>query len=128
MPQENSATPGQIRLITIYQIMMVVVLWNSAYKGARVLNTLYALELGATPLHICLLLATYGVFPLLLAVTAGRLADRYGSRIPLIAGMIVSTLGAILPWFAPSLPLLFTAAALPLGRRRLDRGLTRASA
>ena len=112
MPQENSATPGQIRLITIYQIMMVVVLWNSAYKGARVLNTLYALELGATPLHIGLLLATYGVFPLLLAVTAGRLADRYGSRIPLIAGMIVSTLGAILPWFAPSLPLLFTAAAV----------------
>lgn len=112
MPQDNSATLTPIRLITIYQIMAVVVLWNSAYKGTRVLNTLYALELGATPLHIGLLLATYGVFPLLLAVTAGRIADRYGSRIPLIAGMIVSTIGAILPWFAPSMPLLFAAAAV----------------
>jgi MFS family permease len=92
--------------------MAVVVLWNSAYKGTRVLNTLYALELGATPLHIGLLLATYGVFPLLLAVSAGRIADRYGSRIPLIAGMIVSTIGAILPWFAPSMLLLFVAAAV----------------
>ncbi|MEN9783887.1 MAG: hypothetical protein RJA24_1230 [Pseudomonadota bacterium] len=112
MPQDNSATLTPIRLITIYQIMAVVVLWNSAYKGTRVLNTLYALELGATPLHIGLLLATYGVFPLLLAVTAGRIADRYGSRIPLIAGMIVSTIGAILPWFAPSMTLLFAAAAV----------------
>ena len=112
MSQDNSATLTPIRLITIYQIMAVVVLWNSAYKGTRVLNTLYALELGATPLHIGLLLATYGVFPLLLAVTAGRIADRYGSRIPLIAGMIVSTIGAILPWFAPSMPLLFAAAAV----------------
>jgi MFS family permease len=112
MPQDNSATPIQNRLITIYQIMAVVVLWNSAYKGVRVLNTLYALELGATPLHIGLLLATYGVFPLLLAVTAGRLADRYGSRIPLIVGMIVSTIGALMPWFAPSMPLLFAAAVV----------------
>jgi MFS family permease len=107
-----SAPPAalQNRLITIYQIMAVVVLWNSAYKGARVLNTLYALELGATPLHIGLLLAAYGVFPLLMAVSAGRIADRYGSRIPVIFGMVVCTLGAVLPWFAPSLPLLFAAA------------------
>lgn len=110
---ENSATAGSpSRLITIYQIMFVVLLWNSAYKGVRVLNTLYALELGATPLHIGLLLATYGVFPLLLAVWAGRIADRYGSRVPVIAGMVVCTIGALLPWFAPSLPLLFAGAAV----------------
>ncbi len=108
---DTSATGGlPSRLITIYQIMAVVVLWNSAYKGARVLNTLYALELGATPLHIGLLLAAYGVFPLLMAVSAGRIADRYGSRIPVIFGMVVCTLGAVLPWFAPSLTLLFAAA------------------
>lgn len=110
---ENPAVPGSpSRLITIVQIMFVVLLWNSAYKGVRVLNTLYALELGATPLHIGLLLATYGVFPLLLAVKAGRIADRYGSRIPVIAGMVVCTIGALLPWFAPSMPLLFVGAAV----------------
>jgi MFS family permease len=112
MSDHSTAAGVPPRLITIYQIMFVVVLWNSAYKGARVLNTLYALELGATPLHIGLLLATYGVFPLLMAVKAGRIADRYGARLPVIAGMMVCTLGAVLPWFAPGLPLLFAAAAV----------------
>ena len=112
MADHSTATGVPSRLITIYQIMFVVLLWNGAYKGARVLNTLYALELGATPLHIGLLLATYGVFPLLLAVKAGRIADRYGSRVPVVAGMVVCTLGAVLPWFSPSLPLLFIAAAI----------------
>lgn len=112
MPEESTAAGVPPRLITIYQIMLVVLLWNSAYKGARVLNTLYALELGASPLHIGLLLATYGVFPLLLAVKAGRIADRYGSRVPIICGMVVCTAGVVLPWFTPSLPLLFLAAAV----------------
>ncbi|MBY0269742.1 MAG: MFS transporter [Burkholderiales bacterium] len=112
MPENSTATGVRSQLITIYQLMFVVVLWNSAYKGGRVLNTLYALELGATPLHIGLLLATYGVFPLLLAVLAGRIADRHGARVPVILGMLVCTLGIMLPWFAPSLPLLFVAAAV----------------
>lgn len=112
MPENPTAAGPAPRLITIYQIMFVVLLWNSAYKGVRVLNTLYALELGASPLHIGLLLATYGVFPLLLAVKAGRVADRYGSRMPAIAGMVVCTIGALLPWFAPSMPLLFVGAAV----------------
>ena len=111
---DPSSTPGAApaRLITLFQLLVVVVLWNSAYKGARVLNTLYALELGATPLDIGLLLATYGVFPLLLAVKAGQIADRYGARLPILAGMIVCTLGEVLPWFAPSMALLFAAAAV----------------
>ncbi len=112
MPENSTATGIPSRLITIYQIMFVVLLWNSAYKGVRVLNTLYALELGATPLHIGLLLATYGVFPLLLAVLAGRIADRYGSRVPIIVGMVVCSVGVVLPWFAPSLLLLFIGAAV----------------
>lgn len=115
MTDHNPATGGAplaSRLITIYQLVFVVLLWNSAYKGVRVLNTLYALELGATPWIIGLLLATYGVFPLLLAVKAGRLADRYGSRVPILTGMVVCTLSVILPWFSPTMPMLFASAAL----------------
>lgn len=112
MPENSPASGVRSHLISIVQLLCVVVLWNSAYKGARVLNTLYALELGATPLDIGLLLATYGVFPLLLAVKAGRIVDRYGARVPIIMGMIVCMLGTVLPWFAPSLPLLFVAVAI----------------
>lgn len=53
-----------------------MLLWNAGYKGARVANTLYALELGGGPLDTGLLLATYGVFPLLLALFTGKIADR----------------------------------------------------
>lgn len=112
MPEHSKTAGVRSGLITIVQLLCVVVLWNSAYKGARVLNTLYALELGATPFEIGLLLATYGVFPLLLAVKAGRIVDRYGARLPIILGMIVCMLGTVLPWFAPSLPLLFVAVAI----------------
>jgi len=115
MPDHKSATGGASlapQLITMFQLMVVVLLWNSAYKGGRILNTLYALELGATPLIIGLLLATYGVFPLLMAVKAGRIADRYGSRVPIMSGMVVCSLAVMLPWFSPTLPMLFVSAAL----------------
>ncbi|HXF66093.1 MAG TPA: MFS transporter [Burkholderiales bacterium] len=100
------------RPLQLYEVLAIVLVWNSGYKGLRVLNTLYALELGAGPLETGLLLATYGVFPLLLAVHVGRLGDRYGVRTPAAAGMIVSVCGALLPFLWPALPALFAAAAV----------------
>jgi MFS family permease len=108
-PQSPSAVP---RLIHIVEILVLVLFWNGAYKGARMLNTLYALELGAQPFDTGLLLATYGVFPLLLAVHAGKLSDRYGVRMPLFAGMAISIAGVALPFALPMLPMLFVAAAV----------------
>ena len=106
----SDAAPA--RVITLFQLLGIVLLWNSAYKGTRVLNTLYAVNLGATPFDTGLLLATYGVFPLLLAVAAGRVADRHGARIPIMAGMIVCTIGVVIPWIAPSMTLLYLGAAV----------------
>ena len=42
---------AKAKTITIYQIVGFVLPWNTAYKASRVLNTLFALELGATPLQ-----------------------------------------------------------------------------
>jgi MFS family permease len=94
------------------EILALVVLWNSAYKGARMLNTLYALELGAQPFDTGLLLATYGVFPLLLAVYAGKVSDRYGVRMPVLAGMVICGLGVFLPFALPTFAMLFISAAV----------------
>lgn len=94
------------------EILVLVVLWNSAYKGARMLNTLYALELGAQPFDTGLLLATYGVFPLLLAVYAGKVSDRYGVRLPILAGMVICGLGVFLPFILPTFAMLFISAAV----------------
>ena len=98
--------------MNIYQIIALVLLNSSAYKGVRILNTLYALELGASPFTIGVLLAMYALFPLLLAVYAGKVADRYGVRLPLLAGMIGMGLGVLVPFAKPSLAALFVAAAV----------------
>jgi MFS family permease len=109
------AAPGASPLprpLALYQILAIVLLWNCGYKGTRVANTLFALELGAGPLDTGLLLAVYGLFPLLLAIYIGRIADRHGVRLPVAAGTIVSVLGILLPWLWPVYPALFLSAAV----------------
>ena len=98
--------------MNIYHILALALPNSSGFKGARVLNTLYALELGAGPFDIGLLLATYALFPLLLAVYAGKVSDRYGVRIPMVAGMSGMTLGVFLPFVWSTLPALYIAAAV----------------
>jgi MFS family permease len=106
-----SAAPARHPL-GLYPIIAIVLLWNCAYKGGRVANTLLALDLGAAPLDTGLLLATYGVFPLLLAIVTGRIADRYGVRVPVVVGTIVTAVGVLLPLFWQALPMLFLSAAV----------------
>lgn len=108
-PAAPSPAPKTLRL---YQILILVLLWNSGFKGARVVSTLYALELGASPFDTGLLLSTYGLFPLLLAVYAGRVSDAYGVRSPLLGGVVVSAVGVMLPFFWPTYAGLFAGAAL----------------
>lgn len=98
--------------MNIYHLIAVILPYSAGYKGARILNTLYALELGADPFAIGVLLAMYAVFPLLLAIYAGRASDRYGARVPLAAGMAVMSAGICLPFFVPSLATLFVSAVI----------------
>lgn len=113
MPHDPEPTPASApRLLSLYQILATILLWNAGYKGARIANTLYALEIGASPFETGLLLAVYGVFPLLLAIHVGKISDRYGVRVPVAAGAIISALGIVLPWFWPVLPMLFISAAV----------------
>ncbi len=104
--------PASAASITIYQIIGFVLPWNTAYKASRVLNTLFALELGATPLQTGLLLATYGLFPLFFAVYAGKVADRHGVRMPLYLGLILLGVGILLPFVWPTFVALFASALI----------------
>ena len=98
--------------VSLPKLFSLVLLWNAGYKGTRVLNTLYALALGATPFEIGLLLATYGLFALILAVYAGRFTDRYGVRVPVIGGIVACSAGIVLPWLWPTMPAIFASAAI----------------
>lgn len=110
MTESSAGSPP--RSIRLSEILALVLLWNCGYKGVRVLNTLYALELGAGPFDIGLLLATYGLFALVLAIYAGRSADRYGVRMPIGAGLVCTIAGIALPFFWPSLAAIFISAAI----------------
>ena len=88
------------------------VLTGIAFRGSKVLFALYALHLGASPATVGVLAATYSVFPLLLAVRAGRIADRHGVRYSLLIGSIGLATALALPYAVPGLATLYVAAAL----------------
>ncbi len=81
-------------------------------KGSRILMTLYAVDLGAGLLETGILFALYGLPPFLLAVVAGRVADRLDNRVLMYWGLGLYTISMVLPWFFPSLTILFIVAPL----------------
>src|SRR3989442_11003646 len=83
-----------------------------AQRGAKVAVSLYALELGAGAAAVGVLAALFAVFPLLLAVQAGRISDRYGVRMPIALGGFAMAAGIVRPLFFGGLPALFPCPAL----------------
>jgi len=98
--------------MTFYLIVLVTVLNHIAFKGSKVLISLYALELGASPLTIGVLFAMYAVFPVFLSVYAGKVSDRFGFRLPMLFGACGLMAGLLLPYLAPQLAALYVSAAL----------------
>ena len=47
-------------------------------RGAKMLVSLSALDIGATPFQVGVLAALFAAFPLVLAVYAGKISDRIG--------------------------------------------------
>lgn len=99
-------------VVQLFELLLMVVVWNTGYKGVRMLNTLYAVELGAQPFETGLLLSTYGLFPLLFAVAVGRVGDRYGVCAPLLIGIGLTAFGIFLPYLWPGYTALFLSAAV----------------
>ena len=94
----------------IHLIVLLCALSHSGFGGSRVAISLYALELGASQFTIGVLMALYAVFPLMLAVYVGRLADRVGPRMPMLVGVAGVVLGLVLPPLFPALVTLYISA------------------
>jgi MFS family permease len=94
----------------IYIIVLLCWLSHSGFAGSRVAISLYALDLGASQFAIGVLMALYAVFPLMLAVYVGRLADRVGPRMPMLLGVSGVMVGLLVPPLFPALAILFVAA------------------
>ncbi|HEY8067783.1 MAG TPA: MFS transporter [Burkholderiales bacterium] len=93
-------------------IVLLTVLSHIGFVGSRITVSLSAINQGASPLTVGVLMALYAVFPMLLAVQGGRLVDRVGAFRPIaIAGAIVAA-GVLLPFASRELPVLFATAAV----------------
>ena len=98
--------------LSVYFVYALSTVNNIAVNAAQVLLSLYALHLGATPLEVGALAGTFALFPMALAVTAGRLLDRYGGRWPMTFGILSSGIGMLVPYFFSNLWALYVAGAL----------------
>ena len=93
--------------MTLYLVVLLSVLASIAQRGSKVTVSLYALELGAGPLAVGVLAALFATFPLLLAVHAGRISDRFGVRYPMLLGGATMALALAAPAVFPGLNALF---------------------
>ena len=96
----------------IYVVFLIVLCNMTVFRGSKVLVSLFAIELGAAQFYIGVLIALYSLFPMMLALYAGKLSDRLGVRSPMIAGSAGLACGLALPFFSPGLPALYASAAL----------------
>ncbi len=95
-----------------YLAIIATVLNQIAFKGSKVLMSLFAMELGADQFMVGILISLYSLFPLFLAVYAGRISDRFGPRIPMLFGSLGLAGGLLLPFLVPRLATLFVSAAM----------------
>jgi predicted MFS family arabinose efflux permease len=98
--------------VTVYLVVLLSVLNSIAQRGSKVVVSLYALELGASSFTVGVLAALYAVFPLVLAVHAGRISDRIGVRAPILAGAATMAAGLVLPALGGGLAVLLLCPAL----------------
>ena len=97
---------------TLAAIILLGIANHAVLTGSRVIVSLDALSMGASPFTVGVLMALYALLPMLLAVAIGRISDRVGTRRPMLIGSVVVGIGATLPFAFPGLPALFGSALL----------------
>jgi MFS family permease len=91
-------------------LLALGILNHTTITGARVGVALDALDRGASPATVGTLIALFALLPMLFAVGVGRLSDRAGARMPMVAGSAALVAATALPALFPGYPALFVAA------------------
>ena len=96
----------------LWQLIALTILAHSVFNGSRMLVSLYAIHLHASPLTVGALMSFYALLPMLFAVSVGRLVDRVGARWPMLAASVAMALGTLAPFIWPRLETLYVASTL----------------
>jgi MFS family permease len=98
--------------VEIAFFIMLNALGHLCYVGSRMTTSLFALSLGASAFTVGALVACFALLPMFFSVAAGRLIDRVGPRGPVMLGLALVAIGASLPFFHPSIGILYVSAPL----------------
>jgi MFS family permease len=98
--------------MTVYLVVLLSVLNSIGQRGSKVAISLYALELGAGAAAVGVMAALFAIFPLLLAVHAGRISDRFGVRLPIVCGALTMAAALAFAYTVSEIHWLFVCPAL----------------
>ena len=97
---------------TLATLILLGIANHSVLSGSRVIVSLDALSRGASAFTVGVLMSLFALLPMLLAVAAGRLSDRVGTRRPMLIGSALTGIGGMVPVAVPGMPALFASATL----------------
>ncbi|MBK8322701.1 MAG: MFS transporter [Betaproteobacteria bacterium] len=93
-------------------LIALTVCAHTAFNGSRVTVSLFALNLGATPLTVGAIVSLYSLLPMFLSVYSGRMIDRVGTALPMRVATVALVAGVGLPALWPGLASLYVAATV----------------
>ena len=88
---------------------------HACMTGMRLAAPLMALKLGHSSAEVGVLMSLFSLTQVFLALPAGRFADRHGLKLPLMIGVLTSSLGGLLCVLNPIFPILCVGALLTGG-------------
>ncbi len=96
----------------VYIAVSLSLLQGISQRGIKMVVSLSALSMGATPFQVGILQGLFAIFPLVLAVYAGKVSDRIGVKRPIVAGSVMMSAGILAPFAVPGLAGLMACATL----------------
>lgn len=93
-------------------VVALSLLLHTAFGGSRIALSLFAINLGASPFTVGVVVALLALLPMAFSVAAGRLVGRIGVRKPMLAGAATVCAGIALIVISPRLETLFVASCL----------------
>lgn len=98
--------------MSIVFVYLLSLLNGTSVFASQMVLSLYALDLGASALTVGVLAGMFSLFPMLLAVHAGKMIDRAGARWPMVCGTAAGGIGLLIPYFIHAIPALFIASVM----------------
>lgn len=120
MPVDASAKQGFSRVLLALIVGQVGV--HATMAGVRMAAPLQALRDGQSALSVGMMLALYAAAPVLIALPAGRMADRLGYHRPVQLAIIAAVVGALLAALSTLVPQPWCFALLGLSALLLGSG------